>query len=311
MAPIIWGFDLSELSFHAFSSREMFDPRWHLRRERFVAYQLAMLICLAAECTATYSLDKYEDLQTHIQERWAAEGAHVYQNDIIDMQIVLIVMCVMVACLYGADFFFLLQFPRRRYPKWYQSTKKACAIIITLGVFAAALGSTIVVARNSAKIEHVSDAVAAAAAAYYFRPPLQYNKWAVNIAYVVLVWIGWVAVVISTILMFMAADYDALNGTEPSPYPSKSLISSADPSASLAPLNRAESDRAAFAAQGGNLPEAEKVQLPVPEGRHAVVRPILADGYPPRVAGLDLETDHATFEGEGRQDPLVTGPHRV
>lgn len=33
--PKIWGFDLGELSFSAFSSKAMFDKRWHLRRERF------------------------------------------------------------------------------------------------------------------------------------------------------------------------------------------------------------------------------------------------------------------------------------
>jgi len=47
------------------------------------------------------------------------------------------------ATLFGADFFFLLQFPKRRYPDWYQSLKKFFAIVITTGVFAAALGSTV------------------------------------------------------------------------------------------------------------------------------------------------------------------------
>lgn len=191
----------------------MFDKRWHLRRERFVAYQAAMLICLAAECTATYSLSKYEDLQDHVEGRFAP--AHLYNNDILDMEITTIVFCVFVATLFGADFFFLLQFPKRRYPDWYQSLKKFFAIVITTGVFAAALGSTIVVARNSAQIVHVSPEVAREAAEYYFRPPLQYNKWAVNIAYIVLLWIGWVACVVSTVFMFMAASYDKLKGTEP------------------------------------------------------------------------------------------------
>lgn len=59
------------------------------------------------------------------------------------MEISTIVLCVAVACLFGADFFFLLQFPRRVYPKWYQTTKKALAVVITLGVFACALGSTV------------------------------------------------------------------------------------------------------------------------------------------------------------------------
>jgi len=38
-----------------------------------------MLICLAAECTATYSLSKYEDLQDHVEDRFAP--AHLYNND--------------------------------------------------------------------------------------------------------------------------------------------------------------------------------------------------------------------------------------
>ncbi|GAA5929834.1 uncharacterized protein JCM15063_004637 [Sporobolomyces koalae] len=211
--PTIWGFDLSELSFSAFSSKKMFDRRWHLRRERFIAYQAAMLICLAAECTATYSLSKYEDLQDHIEDRFAP--AHLYNNDIIDMEITTIVFCVFVATLFGADFFFLLQFPKRRYPDWYQNAKKFFAIVITVGVFAAALGSTIVIANNSAQIVHVSEQVAREAAEYYFRPPLQYNKWAVNIAYVCVLWVGWVACVVSTVFMFMAAAHDKMKGTDP------------------------------------------------------------------------------------------------
>ncbi|GAA6019344.1 hypothetical protein JCM8202_000990 [Rhodotorula sphaerocarpa] len=189
------------------------DRRWHLRRERFVAYQAAMLICLAAECTATYSLSKYEDLQDHVEKRFAP--AHLYNNGIIDMEISTIVLAVSVACLFGADFFFLLQFPRRRYPLWYQRTKEVFAVAITSGIFACALGSTIIVARNSAVIEHVPQQVAEAAATYYFRPPLRYRDWAVNIAFVCLLWLGWIACVVSTILMFRAADWDHLHGIEP------------------------------------------------------------------------------------------------
>lgn len=35
MAPVILGFDLGEMRWSAFSGREMFSRRWHLRRERF------------------------------------------------------------------------------------------------------------------------------------------------------------------------------------------------------------------------------------------------------------------------------------
>lgn len=55
----------------------------------------------------------------------------------------------------------------------------------------------IVVARQSATITGVANEVAQAAAAYYYRPPLEYKRWAVNIAFVVLIWVGWPFVVIS------------------------------------------------------------------------------------------------------------------
>jgi hypothetical protein len=100
-----------------------------------------MLICLAAECTATYSLSKYEDLQTHVQE--ANGSAQLHNNDIIAAECLTIVFCVLVATLFGAEFFFLLFFPARTYPKWYNATRKGLAVGITLGVFTAALMSSV------------------------------------------------------------------------------------------------------------------------------------------------------------------------
>jgi len=143
------------------------------------------------------------------------------------------------ACWFGADFFFLLMFPRQSYPRWYQSTKKAMAVTICVGVFAAALGSTIVVARNSAQILHVPDDVKRAAQAYYFRPPLQYRDWAVNIAYVCLLWPGWLACVASTVLMFLADTHDLRHGTNPLWYGAAKGDGPANPSA-VGPLRARE-----------------------------------------------------------------------
>ncbi|KAF8579713.1 hypothetical protein K439DRAFT_1322482, partial [Ramaria rubella] len=200
----IWGFDLSEMSWSAFRPKQMFDKRWHLRTERFILYQLAMIICLAAECTATYSLSKYENLQTHIEAAsfpapstpppapvdLQVVHAHLYNNDLINTQITTIVFCVLVACLYGAEFFFLLFFPRRAYPKWYNRAKLTAALVITAGLFVAAAASTVVVARRSAYITGVDPTVAMELVAIYYRPPLQYRTWPTNIAYVVLLWLG-------------------------------------------------------------------------------------------------------------------------
>ncbi|KAF9254113.1 hypothetical protein L218DRAFT_968409 [Marasmius fiardii PR-910] len=198
----------------AFGHSNMFDRRWHLRRERFVVYQLAMLICLAAECTATYSLDKYQDLEKHV-EHWPGSQAHLFRRDIYGAQVMTIVFCVLVATLFGADFFFLLFFPRRRYPSRYTITKKILAVFITVGVFASALMSTIVIARNSAIISRVSATEAQALTDLFFRPPLQYKKWAVNIAWVCLLWLGFISTAASTVILFIAADWDAVHGTDP------------------------------------------------------------------------------------------------
>ena len=37
----------------------MFDPKYYLRRQRFIAYQLAMIFTVVGESTATYTLDRY------------------------------------------------------------------------------------------------------------------------------------------------------------------------------------------------------------------------------------------------------------
>lgn len=86
----------------------------------------------------------------------------------------------MVATLFGADFFFLLQFPRaystflrfefapskhlnrfegRIYPRWYNTTKKFLAVIITLGTFIAAIVSSVsfsLLVTSSSTSTHIS-----------------------------------------------------------------------------------------------------------------------------------------------------------
>ncbi|KAJ8094514.1 hypothetical protein PM082_010948 [Marasmius tenuissimus] len=213
--PVIWGFDLSEMRWSAFGHRNMFDKRWHLRRERFVIYQLAMLICLAAECTSTYSLAKYDSLKDHVEE-FTGGRATLHKNDLKSAEVLTIFFCVMVATLFGADFFFLLFFPRRRYPRWYVLLKKFFAVFITAGVLAAALMSTIVVATGEADISGASAEEARQLTEIYFRPPLEYDRWAVNIAYVCLLWPGFLATAASTVILFVAANWDEEHGTTPS-----------------------------------------------------------------------------------------------
>jgi len=196
----------------------MFDRRWFLRRERFVIYQLAMLICLAAECTATYSLAKYQLLQDNI-EAFSSTSTRVslHNDDIIAAQCLTIVFCVFVATLWGADFFFLLFFPRRTYPRWVYTIKKALAVGILTGLTAATLMSTIIVTRHSATISGVSPATAEEYARFFYRPPLQYRTWPTNIAWIVLSWLGLFATGVSTVILFICANHDERYGADPEP----------------------------------------------------------------------------------------------
>lgn len=56
---IIWGLDLNRIRFSAFKHSNMFDRKYYLRRQRFIAYQLAMIFTVVGESTATYTLDRY------------------------------------------------------------------------------------------------------------------------------------------------------------------------------------------------------------------------------------------------------------
>eukprot|EP00914_Ancora_sagittata_P017990 GHVO01035513.1.p1 GENE.GHVO01035513.1~~GHVO01035513.1.p1 ORF type:complete len:252 (+),score=21.02 GHVO01035513.1:94-756(+) len=201
----------------------MYDRSFRWRRERLIPYQIAMNICLAAECTATYSLSKYEDLQTHVQQYaptlTPSYNVELHNDDLIAAEVLTIVFCVFVATLFGADLFFLVLWPRRTYPKWYNNARLALAVGISAGLLAAAIMSTVVIANHSAFITGAPAAMQQQYTDFFFRPPLKYNVYSVNIAYICVLWIGWVCTIVSTVLMFLGVRHEMTYGTEPRDMP--------------------------------------------------------------------------------------------
>ncbi|KAG6860826.1 hypothetical protein C0995_007157 [Termitomyces sp. Mi166 len=130
-----------------------------------------MNLCLAAECTATYSLSKYEDLQRHVGD-YTNNAAKVYNNDIIAAEVLTIVFCVLVATLFGADYFFLIFWPERKYPRWYNIARIGCALFILIGLWTAALASTVIVAAHAAGFTGVDEQKKQEILNLYNRPPL-------------------------------------------------------------------------------------------------------------------------------------------
>ena len=53
---VIWGLDLHDLQWAKFKSSYMWNNVYHLRRTKFIAYQLAMILCVASESVGTAAL---------------------------------------------------------------------------------------------------------------------------------------------------------------------------------------------------------------------------------------------------------------
>jgi len=57
MAPVIFGLNLGDMQWSKFKSSYMFgNTDYHLRRTKFVVYQLAMIFCVVSESLGTAAL---------------------------------------------------------------------------------------------------------------------------------------------------------------------------------------------------------------------------------------------------------------
>ncbi|KZT25583.1 hypothetical protein NEOLEDRAFT_1133578 [Neolentinus lepideus HHB14362 ss-1] len=204
MNPIIFGLDLRNIRPSAFRSKNMWNRAYRYRPTRFVLYQLAMTITVVAECLATYALDKYLHLQDHAQSRYP--GVYVYNNDIVGATGFTIFAGVFNACVFGSMYFFLLFWPESRETPMWAVIKQVGAVVAMLSVLVAAIVSTVIGATHSASIHGVDEAIRQQIIADS-AVPLKYSHYSYIIAYVVLLWIGWVFTFASTVVVFVASHY--------------------------------------------------------------------------------------------------------
>jgi len=197
------GFDLSQISWKAFTKEEMFSRRWYLRPERLIFYTLTQLIGMAAQGAATFCMFKYMFLQNHI-ETFTMHAAQVHNNDIEAAAIMSMIFPCIVLLLFTVEYFILLFWPGRTYSARYLSWKKWAFILSTFGMFATVVISTVIVATRSASITGVDEATMQQLTELYFRPPLKYRSWAQNIVWLVLLWIAVAVNIASTVLLLMA-----------------------------------------------------------------------------------------------------------
>jgi len=208
---IIWGLDLNRIRFSAFRHSKMFDPKYYLRRQRFIAYQLAMIFTVVGECMATYTLDKYLQLQKDVAANQS--GASLFNNDIVGVAAFTIFAGVYTATVFGTMFFFLLFWPALAETVMWFRIKATGAIFAVLAVLGAAISSTVVIASHKAYLipSPNGDFGALQAAFANPSPPYAYKQYPYIFPWLILTWIGWLFTIWSTYLLFKASRFHLAN----------------------------------------------------------------------------------------------------
>ncbi|KAF2107434.1 hypothetical protein BDV96DRAFT_506271 [Lophiotrema nucula] len=197
---VIWGLDLREMQWSKFGNSYMWNKDYHMRRTKFIVYQIAMICCVCSESLGTAALSDYVDQQDFVAKHQL--GATVHNNNFIGIASYNIFVGVYVATIFGSAFFFDLFWPERKEVPGVKLAWKICSVLACLFTISAALGLTIIVAMKSAYVSGTDAANASRLLAEYGGSPMKYRDNGRAIASVVFLWPGFLATVASTWLLW-------------------------------------------------------------------------------------------------------------
>jgi len=180
----------------------MWNNEYHLRRTKFIVYQIAMIFCVVSESLGTAALSDYVDQQDFVEKH--SPGASVHNNDFIGAASYNIFVGIFVATIFGAGFFFDLFWPERYESPSVKLAWRICAILAAIMALSSALTLTIIVAMHHAWVSGADAATAQRLLAEYGGSPMRYRDNGRAIASVVFIWPGFVATVASAILLWMS-----------------------------------------------------------------------------------------------------------
>jgi uncharacterized membrane protein len=203
---VIWGLNLKDMQWGKFKSSYMFGNKvYHLRRTKFVVYQIAMIFCVVSESVGTAALSgdchfflillniSLTSIADYVKQQSRIESLHssaaVHNDDFVGIASYNIFVGIAVATIFGAAFFFDLFFPERYEPRNIRWAWRISALVVTLMTFADALALTVIVATGNAWISASSED-AEEIAREKINPPLRYRDNGRAIASVVFLWIG-------------------------------------------------------------------------------------------------------------------------
>lgn len=198
---VIWGLDLHDLQWAKFKSSYMFGNKdYHLRRTKFVVYQIAMICCVVSESVGTAALTDYVKQQSRIERLHSS--ARVHNDDFVGIASYNIFVGIAVATIFGAAFFFDLFYPERYEPRNIRWAWRISALVVTLMTLADALALTVIVATGKSWISADSED-ARQIAQHRLNPPLVYRHNARAIASVVFLWVGLCGTIASCIVLWL------------------------------------------------------------------------------------------------------------
>ncbi|KAF2403621.1 hypothetical protein EJ06DRAFT_471809 [Trichodelitschia bisporula] len=198
---VIWGLDLKEIQWSKFKNSNMWNNMYYRRRTKFGVYQLAMILCVVSESLGTDALSQYLD-----QKRLVAatlprlpngEPVREYNRDIVGSFSYNIFAGVFVATIFGAAFFFDLFWPERRESKAVKLAWRICSVLASIFALSSAINLTVILVTRRARLSTPS-----MEKAITVKPALTYRKNGEAVASVVLIWLGWLATVWATVLMW-------------------------------------------------------------------------------------------------------------
>ncbi|KAF2009239.1 hypothetical protein BU24DRAFT_415167 [Aaosphaeria arxii CBS 175.79] len=203
---VIWGLDLKEMQWRKFGNTYMWkNTDYHMRRTKFIVYQLAMIFCVVSESLGTAALSKYVDQQDYLENN--APGATIHNNNFIGIASYNIFVGIYVATIFGSAFFFDLFWPERQESKSVKLAWRICSVLACLFTLSSALGFTVILATKAAYVTGANARGVEQYLIYVKESPLIYRKNGRGIASVVFLWLGMVATIASTVILWKSLQY--------------------------------------------------------------------------------------------------------
>lgn len=207
---VIWGLDLKEMQWGKFKNSYMWNKEYHLRRTKFIVYQIAMIFCVVSESLGTAALSDYVDQQDFVAKH--SPGATVHNNNFVGIASYNIFVGIYVATIFGSAFFFDLFWPERNESKSVKIAWRVCSVFACMLTLSAALAYTVILATKSAYVSGTDAANAARLLREYGGSPMKYRENGRAVASVVFLWIGMVGTFASTALLWHSLNHIDAHG---------------------------------------------------------------------------------------------------